>query len=860
MPVVELDGAADRRRPPRPGGGTAAGAPAATLLPVTEKIRLGGMALANGVLVHGPTAWACAVRTADGELKVVARRKRLRAARGAKPDPARPCTDRRGASGCCRRSSGRSPRRSCRCRAGVCSPRCSAAPSSCRAIRRTTLRPVVRELLAGRALARARRPRAARRRARGVPRRGAHLDRDLRARRGAAEGARALRLAPRRSDAADDGGRQPRSSSRCPRGYRPAAKVAATVGALAASTEIFGWMTRHPRHPLARALAMPGHELQHRLGTREPSADQLEVAEAALRACLALEEGRARRDHDTQAARPVDLRPAGREDARRLVHRRLLQPHARRRCCEDGRRPQVVMQVFQKKDAYLGGMDEAIAILKLCADDWDALTVHALYDGDLITPYETVLTIEGDYTTFAHLETVYLGTLARRTLITTNVVHVLEAANGKPIIFMPARHDHHRVQTGDGYAAYVAGQVVGAPIGVTTDEQASWWGGSGLGTVPHALIAAYGGDTVAAAKHFADWAPDDMNVTVLVDFENDSVRTALDVARALGPRLWGVRLDTSEVARRPLALGGARRLPADRRQSATRPQGARRARRVRASTRCKIVVSGGFTRRQDPRVRGERRARRRVRRRLVADPRLERLHRRHRASPTGVPSAKFGRGMRPNPRLERVAMTSGSSSGTSTRRSTSCTPTASWRSRPRPRRCRRWQRLVAAARAAGIPHVASADDHELTDAEISESARLRDDVSAALPARHARRRQDRRDAPGRSGAARAHRRAGALAAGPRVPAAEEELRRLHQPERRPCCSTASTREEIVLFGVATDVCNDAAIRGLLARGRARHVRRGGLSRPRRGPHRRCLAAWRDGGVRFASVDEVLAEL
>src|SRR5207237_1149829 len=127
-----------------------------------------------------------------------------------------------------------------------------------------------------------------------------------------------------------------------------------------------------------------------------------------------------------------------------------------------------------------------------------------------------------------------------------NVVHVLEAANGKPIIFMPARHDHHRVQTGDGYAAYVGGQVVGAEIGVTTDEQASWWGGRGLGTVPHALIAAYGGDTVVAAQKFAEWAPADMNVTVLVDFENDSVRTALEVADALGDRLWGVRLDTSE--------------------------------------------------------------------------------------------------------------------------------------------------------------------------------------------------------------------------------------------------------------------------------------------------------------------------
>src|SRR4029077_19805084 len=220
--------------------------------------------------------------------------------------------------------------------------------------------------------------------------------------------------------------------------------------------------------------------------------------------------------------------------------------HTRSTLRRDGRRPQVVLQVFQKKDAFLGGMDEWMSILKLCADDWDALTVHALYDGDLITPYETVLTIEGDYTTFAHLETLYLGTLARPTLITTNVVHVLEAANGKPIIFMPARHDHHRIQTGDGYAAYLAGLITGAEIGVTTNEQASWWGGRGVGTVPHALIASYDGDTVLAAKKFAAWAPANMNVTVLVDFENDSVRTALQVADALGDRLWGVRLDTSE--------------------------------------------------------------------------------------------------------------------------------------------------------------------------------------------------------------------------------------------------------------------------------------------------------------------------
>jgi nicotinate phosphoribosyltransferase len=213
------------------------------------------------------------------------------------------------------------------------------------------------------------------------------------------------------------------------------------------------------------------------------------------------------------------------------------------------------MQVFQKRESVFGGVDEAIAVLRECSGrgdpagewvgGWDQLEVRALYEGDRIEPYETVMTIEGDYTLFAHLETVYLGVLARRTLISTNVTKVLDAAGGKPIIFMPARHDHHRVQTGDGYAAHVAGALVGAEIGVTTDAQSSWWGGRGIGTVPHSLIASYGGNTVLAATKFAEWAPDDFNIVVLVDFENDSVRTALEVARALKDKLWGVRLDTS---------------------------------------------------------------------------------------------------------------------------------------------------------------------------------------------------------------------------------------------------------------------------------------------------------------------------
>ncbi|MGD9696396.1 MAG: quinolinate phosphoribosyl transferase [Thermoleophilia bacterium] len=216
----------------------------------------------------------------------------------------------------------------------------------------------------------------------------------------------------------------------------------------------------------------------------------------------------------------------------------------------DDHHPDVLMQVFQRERSVLGGVDEALAILRLCSGrpladggwetGWDRLTVRALYDGDEIEPWEPVLTIEGDYSLFAHLETLYLGVLARRTLVGRNVRDVVAAANGKPILYFPARFDHWQVQTGDGWAAHIAGA-----IGVSTDAQASWWGSKGMGTVPHGLIAAYGGDTVTAARKFADRFAGEVNVTVLVDFENDSVRTALEVADALGDRLWGVRLDTA---------------------------------------------------------------------------------------------------------------------------------------------------------------------------------------------------------------------------------------------------------------------------------------------------------------------------
>jgi nicotinate phosphoribosyltransferase len=209
-----------------------------------------------------------------------------------------------------------------------------------------------------------------------------------------------------------------------------------------------------------------------------------------------------------------------------------------------GRNPHVTMQIFQKQDAWLGGVDEAIAILKTCLTPgygWEDLEVLALRDGDRVAPNETVMHITGPYAAFAHLETVYLGVLARRTRVATNTRLVVEAAWPKPVMFFPARFDHWLVQTGDGYAAHIAGA-----IGVSTDAQASWWGSLGIGTVPHALIAALGGDTVAATKALAAQMPEDVKIITLVDFENDCVRTSLEVARAIGPRLFGVRLDTSE--------------------------------------------------------------------------------------------------------------------------------------------------------------------------------------------------------------------------------------------------------------------------------------------------------------------------
>src|SRR5262245_28586054 len=200
----------------------------------------------------------------------------------------------------------------------------------------------------------------------------------------------------------------------------------------------------------------------------------------------------------------------------------------------------VLMQISGKHEGWLSGIDEAVAILKLCADDWSALTVHALYEGDRFESWDTVMTIEGAYDTFGHLETVLLGALTRRTRVCTSAKLISEAAHSKPVFYFGAREDIVWTQAGDGFSAMVGGVKM-----VSTEAEASMFGVRMLGAIPHALIAAFGGDTVKATKRFAD-AFEGADIIAVVDYDNDAVKTSLDVARALEGRLWAVRLETSE--------------------------------------------------------------------------------------------------------------------------------------------------------------------------------------------------------------------------------------------------------------------------------------------------------------------------
>jgi nicotinate phosphoribosyltransferase len=217
-----------------------------------------------------------------------------------------------------------------------------------------------------------------------------------------------------------------------------------------------------------------------------------------------------------------------------------------------GRDPIVTMQVFNKRGGVLAGIPEVVRMLQTqLADGYTAtqLTIDTLIEGDVFEAWDTVMHIRGPYRAFAHLETAYLGVLSRRSRVATRTRAVVTAAAGKPVIFMPARHDDWRVQVADGYAA-----MVGGAESVSTDANGAWWGARGAGTMPHALIAAMGGDTVAATLAFARYVrarEPEVKVISLVDYDNDVIHTSLAVARAMaaefGPGvLDGLRIDTSE--------------------------------------------------------------------------------------------------------------------------------------------------------------------------------------------------------------------------------------------------------------------------------------------------------------------------
>jgi uncharacterized protein YqhQ len=259
-----------------------------------EKIRLGGMALANGVLVHGPTSWACAIRRADGRVEVASARKRFVASGVRTPllrGPARlvealavlPEVKRR-------LPAARMPMQDRRTLASVL-----GTAIAVRGLRESRLRPAAQELVSGLlSLAPA-----------ALSLRTGEL--------ASYHGAEHISIGTY-----EHGPGAQKEHERCgghligpllltsavgnvlaalaPERMRNHARTAAQIGALGASTEIFGWMTRNPENAVAQALSRPGHELQHRLTTAEPTSEQIEVAEAALSACLELERGDDTRD------------------------------------------------------------------------------------------------------------------------------------------------------------------------------------------------------------------------------------------------------------------------------------------------------------------------------------------------------------------------------------------------------------------------------------------------------------------------------------------------------------------------------------------------------------------------------------
>ena len=246
---------------------------------------------------------------------------------------------------------------------------------------------------------------------------------------------------------------------------------------------------------------------------------------------------------------------------------------------------EVEMQWFTRRmgKTTVVGVDKSLAMLRHCTgyfdgdrfvDTSDKLEVWAVQDGTIVkyegdpTKIQPVIKVRGRYRDFALLETPSLGILTRSSRVATNVYETLVAASGKPVLFFPARFDVHEVQAADGYAYNIALQRFNRDhaheLGafVSTDAQGDWWGGAGGGTVAHAAIASFLGDTAEGMMEFSRILPAQIPRIALVDFNNDSVRDTLRVLESLFTKyrelmdvgnkeeakkykLYGVRLDTS---------------------------------------------------------------------------------------------------------------------------------------------------------------------------------------------------------------------------------------------------------------------------------------------------------------------------
>lgn len=222
----------------------------------------------------------------------------------------------------------------------------------------------------------------------------------------------------------------------------------------------------------------------------------------------------------------------------------------------------VEMQFFtrRKPKTLVGGVDEALALLEECTGYFDAngefvntydqLEIEAVQDGTFAyydgNPYhvQPVLKVRGRYRDFAKLETPILGVLTETSRVATNVYNVLVAANGKNVLFFPARFAHYKQQALHGYAYSLAVQAYNHKFSkssscfVSTDDQGDWWGGKGGGTIAHASICSFLGDSAETMMQFARIMPVDVPRIALVDFHNDCVTDTLKVMERMFRRYW----------------------------------------------------------------------------------------------------------------------------------------------------------------------------------------------------------------------------------------------------------------------------------------------------------------------------------